>query len=137
MRIWCCLCFGEEEEDNKKGYKSMRDPILENNGEELPDENSTFDWRNVFDGVNVAAEVRPHASAASNVSVSKNEEIDFDSNWSSSEVKAWNENYSGERMLDVNLNLGLSGEASSSTLLKEDSDRDTWSKRPKVNSFSL
>ncbi|XP_055820352.1 F-box/LRR-repeat protein 15 [Solanum dulcamara] len=137
MRIWCCLCFGEEEEDNKKGYKSMRDPIFGNNGEESPDENSAFDWRNVFDGVNVAAAVRPHVGAADNVGVARNEEIDFDSNWLFSEVEVRNENYSGERMLNVNLNLGLSGEASSSTVLKEDSDRDTCSKRPKVNSFSL
>lgn len=137
MRIWCCLCFGEEEEDNKKGYKSMRDPIFGNNGEESPDGNSAFDWRNVFDGVNVAAAVRPHAGAADNVGVARNEEIDFDSNWLFSEVEVRNENYSGERMLNVNLNLGLSGEASSSTVLKEDSDRDTCSKRAKVNSFSL
>lgn len=127
MRIWCCLCFGEEEEDNK----SMKDPILGNNGEELPDENPAFDWRRVFDGVDVDVDV------AGNVGVPRNEEVDFDINWLSSEVEVNNENYSGERMLNVNLNLGLSGEASSSTLQKEDSDRDTYSKRPKVNSFSL
>ncbi|KAL3330186.1 hypothetical protein AABB24_034175 [Solanum stoloniferum] len=136
MRIWCCLCFGEEE-DSKKGYKSMRDPILGNNGDESPDENSAFDWRNVFEGVNVAAVVSPQAGAAGDLGVPKNEEIDFDSNWLSSAVEVKNENYSGEKMLDVNLNLGLSGEASSSTVLKEDSDRDTCSKRPKVTSFSL
>nr|XP_009769826.1 PREDICTED: uncharacterized protein LOC104220622 [Nicotiana sylvestris]XP_016513807.1 PREDICTED: uncharacterized protein LOC107830693 [Nicotiana tabacum] len=41
-------------------------------------------------------------------------------------------------MLNVNLNLGLSEEASSpSIVLKEDPDCDSCSKRPKVNSFSL
>ncbi|KAK4353258.1 hypothetical protein RND71_028776 [Anisodus tanguticus] len=128
MRIWCCLCFGEEE-DNNKGYKSMKDRILGNNGEELPDDNPAFDWRSVFDGVDIVG----------NVSVGRNEEIDFDMNWLSSEVEARNGNYcGGERMLNVNLNLGLSGEASSSsTVHKEETDCDTCSKRPKVNSFSL
>lgn len=115
----------------------MRDPILGNNGDESPDENSAFDWRNVFEGVNVAAVVSPQAGAVGDLGVPKNEEIDFDSNWTSSTVEVKNESYSGEKMLDVNLNLGLSGEASSSTVLKEDSDPFTCSKRPKVNSFSL
>lgn len=53
-------------------------------------------------------------------------------------MEARNGNYSGERMLNVNLNLGLSEEASSSsTVQREDPDRDSCSKRPKVNSFSL
>ncbi|CAN4076698.1 unnamed protein product [Withania somnifera] len=133
MRIWYCLCFGEE--DNK----SMKDPILGNNGEELPDENPAFDWRKVFDGVDVDVDV------AGNVGVARNEEVYFDINQLSkevnnenySEVAVNNENCSGEIMLNVNSTLGLSGEASSSTVQKEDSDRDTCSKRPKVNSFSL
>ncbi|XP_009626177.1 F-box/LRR-repeat protein 15 [Nicotiana tomentosiformis] len=138
MRIWCCFCFGEEEEDNSKGYKkSMRDPILGNNGDESPDENPAFDWRAVFDGVDVggAGASRPRAD---NVGVRRNEEIDFDINWLLSDVEVRNGNYSGERMLNVNLNLGLSEEASSSsTVQREDPDRDSCSKRPKVNSFSL
>lgn len=138
MRIWCCFCFGEEEEDNNKGYKkSIRDLILGNNSEESPDETPAFDWRAVFDGVDVggAGASRPRAD---NVGVRRNEEIDFDINWLLSDVEARNGNYSGERMLNVNLNLGLSEEASSpSIVLKEDPDCDSCSKRPKVNSFSL
>ncbi|XP_075076372.1 uncharacterized protein LOC107830693 [Nicotiana tabacum] len=91
----------------------------------------------VFDGVDVAGAgaSRPRAD---NVGVRRNEEIDFDINWLLSDVEARNGNYSGERMLNVNLNLGLSEEASSpSIVLKEDPDCDSCSKRPKVNSFSL
>lgn len=136
MRIWRCLCFGEEK-DNKKGYKSMKDTILGIKGEESPDDSPAFDCRRVFDGVGVAAALTPQVEAAGNVGVRRNEKIDFDIKWLSSEVEVRNENYSGDRMLNVNLNLGLSGEASSSTVQKEDSDRDTHSKRPKVNAFSL
>lgn len=48
---------------------------------------------------------------------------------------------SHELKVDVNLNLGLGGEPSSSTAMtatgRDSSDRDSQNKRPKVHSFSL
>ncbi|CAI9298040.1 unnamed protein product [Lactuca saligna] len=119
MKIWCCLCFGEEEEEEYKKRETMgeRKGILgnidfdEGKSEEIGHEEELGSGkpRDEDDGGKFRLQPGEGTSRGSNV--------------------------------DVNLNLSLGGDPSSSSaaavLERDGLDRDSHSKRPKVHSLAL
>lgn len=118
MKIWCCLCFGEEEEEYKKRETmGERKGILgnldfdEGKSEEIrhDEELGSGKPRDEDDGGKFRLQPGEGTSRGSNV--------------------------------DVNLNLSLGGDPSSSSaaavLERDGLDRDSHSKRPKVHSLAL
>ncbi|KAI3514043.1 hypothetical protein L1887_12359 [Cichorium endivia] len=122
MKIWCCLCFGEEEEEFKKRETmGERDGILgnldydEGKSEEIghDDELGSGKPRNENDGSKFR--LQPGEGTSKSSTEGSN--------------------------VDVNLNLSLGGEPSSSSavavLERDGLDRDSHSKRHKVHSLAL
>ncbi|KAI3682114.1 hypothetical protein L2E82_50146 [Cichorium intybus] len=122
MKIWCCLCFGEEEEEFKKRETmGERDGILgnldydEGKSEEIghDDELGSGKPRNENDGSKFR--LQPGEGTSKSSTEGSN--------------------------VDVNLNLSLGGESSSSSavvvLERDGLDRDSHSKRHKVHSLAL
>ncbi|KAL6556702.1 hypothetical protein OROGR_005990 [Orobanche gracilis] len=131
----------------------MREGELGNQSEEMENDDSELgfeaDFHNVC-GDGEDEELGPPESDQNAIGRDKNESFGLDSNGKSNEVFQWVTDLrsrfaasggSGSQgvKVDVNLNLGLVGEPSSSTssVRRENCDRDTQNKRPKVHSFSL
>ncbi|KAL6534054.1 F-box/LRR-repeat protein 15 [Orobanche hederae] len=133
----------------------MREGELGNQSEEMENDDSELgfeaDFHNVC-GDGEEEELGLPASDQSAIGRDKNESFGLDSetNGKSNEVFQWVSDLrsrcaasggSGSQgvKVDVNLNLGLVGEPSSSTsaMRRENCDRDIQNKRPKVHSFSL
>lgn len=169
MKIWCLpfLCFRGEEDCNKRigdrtsavwcwyslyCYNKEREPnrvsILANESEEMEsDDDSGLGLSEAF-----------HNFGGGRVDERANERVKDEMFEFEGDIGETSEDFlhrinnaestsaggSGVQRtnVDVNLNLGLGGEASSSSLLgvnagRENCDRDTQNKRPKVHSFSL
>ncbi|KAK9055317.1 hypothetical protein SSX86_026399 [Deinandra increscens subsp. villosa] len=113
MKIWCCLCFGEEEEEEYKNRETMRekDAVLgniEGESEEIGNDEAILgseNLRNEDDGIKFRLQLGEGSSKST---------------------------------AEVNLDLSL-GEPSSSTAVfgSDEIDRDSHSKRPKVHSLAL
>ncbi|XP_047967002.1 F-box/LRR-repeat protein 15-like isoform X1 [Salvia hispanica] len=166
MRI-CCFgfsCFGEEEEESDSViacnlcYFCRRNKegncLLGNAIEDMDNDDSELGfWANFHDdggsggrgsGLRVDGE-------RANEETTEMFDLDDESNKKSEHFPLWlNEvktrradgaSGSQELKVDVNLNLGLGGDPSSSTAMiatgRDSSDRDLQNKRPKVHSFSL
>ncbi|KAL4571153.1 hypothetical protein LXL04_017904 [Taraxacum kok-saghyz] len=120
MKIWCCLCFGEEEEEykNKSATMGEREGILGN----LDFDDCKYE------------------------EIGSDEELGSGKQDDGGEFRLQpgegTSKSSGEgSTLEVNLNLSLGGESSSSSavavLERDGLDRDSHSKRPKVHSLAL
>nr|GMC51313.1 F-box/LRR-repeat protein 15 [Ipomoea batatas] len=147
MRIWCCLCFGEEEEEeDRKGRKGMREDISGTASEEMEnDEPQNFGLGFPWDG-QLDAEMELWSQAAED-NAYRNDRLGRDMAFGNLQFEGTNgslqgfhhlasSSSSGHSAMEVNLNLSLSEEPSSSTALKQDNS-DSHNKRPKVHSFSL
>ncbi|XAR57573.1 hypothetical protein NMG60_11025761 [Bertholletia excelsa] len=143
MRIWCCLCFGEEEED-KKG--PMREGILGNESEAKTEDMENDESDGFLLGFSLGSldELHPQVAdtgrdhddregadtrAGSGFAFMVGSSRGFDQLASTS----------SHGVMDVNLSLGLGEEPLSSPAApdREECDRDSHNKRPKVHSFSL
>ncbi|XP_059644394.1 F-box/LRR-repeat protein 15 isoform X2 [Cornus florida] len=134
MKIWCCLCFGEEkEEDNKEMMR--REGIFGKESEEGKSEDMENDesGRGRF-SLERFSELRPLADDVDGESAHS---LGGDGAGSSDQFAS--ASGSGQDMVELNLALALAGEPSSSSpaLDAENFLRDSHSKRPKVHSFSL
>ncbi|KAG9135227.1 hypothetical protein Leryth_013507 [Lithospermum erythrorhizon] len=161
MRIFCCLCFGENAEEEKfnqenvggnfvgKVNKSRMDDIPGNGiGDEADifellsfsrqfDRQRHVDRLGIFDG-----EGRDDAQNDGLLGHDRNEGQLGEQGGIFEEMAFLGERGYHTGLVDVNLNLGLSEEASTSASSaalpqKEDCDRDSQNKRPKFDSFSL
>ncbi|KAL7170798.1 hypothetical protein ACSBR2_035635 [Camellia fascicularis] len=144
MKIWCCFCF-DEEEDDKKG--TMRGGISGKESEDKAEEMENYDSEGFLLGFSLGSldelqsqvlDARPElgeredgvgASACAGFSSTVGSSQGFDQFASSS----------GQGVMEVDLRLGLGEELlpSSAALDREECDRDSHNKRPKVHSFSL
>lgn len=117
MKIWCCLCFGEEEQEEEE-YKK-RDLMRE-----------TEDILGEIDCDQEKSE-----------EIGNGEELGFGGEDGGAKFGLQVGEGSSKSTAEVNLNLSLGGESSSSSavqLLERDGlDRDIHSKRPKVHSLAL
>ncbi|XP_057799893.1 F-box/LRR-repeat protein 15-like [Salvia miltiorrhiza] len=169
MRICCFafLCFGEKEEDsvatcnlcyfycrNKEG-SYMRESLLGNAIEDMDDNDSELGfWANFHNGGGSGSGLglRVDGERADEEETNEMFDLDGESSKKSEDFLLWLNDVktrgaadgasgSQELKVDVNLNLGLGGEPSSSTAMvatgRDSSDRDSQNKRPKVHSFSL
>lgn len=166
MRIWCFTCFGEKEEDSAGSTKEMSEGILGNvidgggeaaasssaaavaNDDDMEnDESEGFglglhSWGDAGAGAGAGAD----EDAGGGLGGVGNEDLENegffeDVNWMYFDQLEKDRCKKG--MKEVNLQLGLSDEPSSSSALfsaaldRESCDRDSHNKRPKVQSFSL
>ncbi|XP_027080885.2 F-box/LRR-repeat protein 15 [Coffea arabica] len=168
MRIWCFTCFGEKEEDCTSSTKEMSEGILGNvidgGGEAAPsaaaagggggnddmenDESEGFglglhSWGGTGAGVVAGG---ANGDGGGGLSDGGNGDLENEGFF---EVVNWRHFDQLEKdsckkgIKEVNLQLGLSDEPSSSSALfsaaldRENCDRDSHNKRPKVQSFSL
>ncbi|KAA8546239.1 hypothetical protein F0562_003022 [Nyssa sinensis] len=147
MKIWCCFCCGEEEEDKKE---TMREGILGNESEDKSEDMENEESEAVELGFSLgrlggSEELRPQVgdgrrdlverqsapgdAVVGGLPMTVGSSLYFDQFASTS----------GHGMMEVNLSLGLGEDPSSSSaaLGSEKCDRDSYNKRPKVHSFSL
>ncbi|KAI3811517.1 hypothetical protein L1987_21241 [Smallanthus sonchifolius] len=117
MKIWCCLCFGEEEEYKNREMMREREAILgdidcdQGKLKEIGNDEGigSGNMRDEDDGIKLPLQLGEGSSKST---------------------------------AEVNLNLSLGGEPSCSTAVPvlgrdDDIDRDSHSKRPKVHSLAL
>lgn len=136
MRIWCCLCFGEEEKEDKEkeamelGNESEAKPEdMENDEVPQPLDFDLGFLESQYGDAIKGLDEKECLFASDGVTIG-----------SLSSFHGMAESLSsGKGVMEVNLNLGLGGESSSSSaaLGRENRDRDSHHKRPKVHSFSL
>lgn len=164
------LCFGEKEEDsittvrgnlcyfycrNREG-NHMRESVLGNEIDEMDNDDSELGfWANFYNGVGGGG-VSGLGLEVGGERANEEEEIerfvlDGAINQKSEDFLMWHNivrtrradgaSGSQEMNVEVNLNLGLGGEPSSSTSMiatgRDSADGDSQNKRPKVHSFSL
>ncbi|PSR93622.1 F-box/LRR-repeat protein [Actinidia chinensis var. chinensis] len=132
MKIWCCLCFGEEEDD-KRG--TMRGGNFQEESEAKVGDMENDEPERFMLGLSTGSPDESESQMVdANRDLGEREEVggsnalsrDFDQFASSS----------GQGLMEeVDLSLSL-GEEPSSTLDRE-LDRDSRNKRPKLHSFSL
>lgn len=168
MRICCFafLCFGDKEEDsiatnsfnnfycrNKEG-SDMREGRLGNVIEEMDSDDSELGfWANLRNGgvggsgLGVGVDGERGNEDVTNEMFNRDGEMNQESEnfllWMNDVKTRRADGASGseEIKVDVNLNLGLGGEPSSSTSMiatgRDTPGRDSQNKRPKVHSFTL
>ncbi|KAL6965731.1 F-box/LRR-repeat protein 15 [Sarracenia purpurea var. burkii] len=143
MKIWCCLCFGEEEDDNKR---TMREGDFQNESEAKAEDIENDDSepfllefavggldelhsQAVETGRNLPEREDVAAKTGGGFAFTIGSTRGFDHFASSSD----------QGVMEVNLSLGLGEEPSSSSVAldREECDRDSHNKRPKMHSFSL
>ncbi|KAL8501875.1 hypothetical protein ACS0TY_021114 [Phlomoides rotata] len=169
MRIWCFpfLCFGEKEEDcitaticksyclsrRSKEEKHMREGVLGNEIDEMDGEGSDLGFWDTYQNFGGREGLGEQATDERVHENEGNERFHVDGElhekgedfllWLNDNKSRCADGASGSQGLkvDVNLNLGLGGEPSSSTssmmATGRETDRDLQNKRPKVHSFSL
>uniref|UniRef100_A0A5B6YK04 Putative F-box/LRR-repeat protein 15 n=1 Tax=Davidia involucrata TaxID=16924 RepID=A0A5B6YK04_DAVIN len=147
MKIWCFLCFGEEDEDKQE---TMREGILGNDSkgksEDMEnDESDALKLRFSLGRPVDNEELQPQEGDGRKDLVEIESAPDggvgdgfagVGSSWCFDQFAS----SSGHGMMDINLSLGLGKEPSSSSaaaLDREKCDRNSCNKRPKVHSFSL
>ncbi|KAG9157052.1 hypothetical protein Leryth_009096 [Lithospermum erythrorhizon] len=157
MRIFCCLCFGEEGEEEKRIKSNCGDNFVgkvnKSEMDNIPGNDIEGDAE-FFDVVArrilgrrerlrlLAGEGRDGVENDGLLGREVNEGRFGDESGIFEEMMIAGGSGSHSGLLDVNLNLGLSEEASTSAASaavpqREDFDHDSQNKRPKVHSFSL
>ncbi|CAK9168656.1 unnamed protein product [Ilex paraguariensis] len=143
MKIWCFLCFGEEEEDNYCSKKNkgtiMREDNLWNGSEgktEDMDDDEPEGLGLGFSLGRVGSEELQSLLGDVRSDVPEREGLGIGSG--STEIFQYYDQFLSSRG-QVNLKLGLGEESSSAAagLDRENCDHDSHNKRPKVHSFSL
>ncbi|XP_028076765.1 F-box/LRR-repeat protein 15-like isoform X1 [Camellia sinensis] len=151
MKIWCC-CYGEEEEliYNKKG--TMREGTFGNECEDMAedDDMENDESERFLLGFSLGSldELQSQVAVDARSDLGEKREgpggattadAGFGFTVGSSLVFDPLASTSVQGAMDVDLNLGLSEDPSSSSaaLDREETDRDSHNKRPKVHSFSL
>ncbi|CAH9127401.1 unnamed protein product [Cuscuta epithymum] len=140
MRIWGCLCFGEEEEEHREGIKGMREGISGSASKDMENDESQ-NFRIGFQLDEQPVEEVELLSRATVDNAYHHEGLGHDIAFGSESLQAYHQlgsrsSSSSHNAVGVNLNLSLSDEPSSSTALKQDNS-DSHNKRPKVQPFSL
>lgn len=130
MRIWCCLCFGEDEGEDGKERESMREGILRNESE-----GKSEDMENDEEGLGFLME-RDKVGERLQSQLSEERRVSLEGDGSTYGFASSSGQGNG-KVINLNLGLGEEPPTSSAAAEREGCARDSHSKRPKVHSFSL